>query len=933
MSIMLFPKKERSDRRARGAHCWENQEGLRSLRILRSLFVIVIALALVKAVAFAQQAPELPRFRSSVELTPMDVGVYDQRGNPVTDLKPEDFTVRVDGNPRKVVNATWIPLEAPPGPAVQPPPDGYSANDNATGGRLILLVIDQPNIRFGGTLTIRRAANAFIDRLQPADRAAVIGIGPGSPSVGFTADRPRLKKAIEAMVGQHRADSFRQHNIALSEALDVKRGTPGVLDRVIERECVGMNSNQFTDADRQMCMLEVNHEIDDLATSAQYDGQNTIAALRSILSALRAIDAPKTLVLLSEGFLMEDQVDEVSELGTLSAASRTSIYALRLDDQSFMADAAERFAPIATMNDRTARGAGLETLVASSRGALFNVVGTGETIFEHISSELTGYYLLGVESGPSDRDGRTHPIRVDVNRRGLTVRSRRAFVNATEIRKPRNAREAIAAALETPLPLSALPIRVATYSLQGPETDKVQILIHADVGTDYPASRVVALGYVITDDKGRMVDSQVANARLQPVMNGVPSALQYAGGASLPPGDYTLKLAVAEGDRVGTVEHHLHAGVLPAASLRVSDLMVGGPSGVNDQLLQPSVGYDVVFGLLHGYVEAYGNDASSVTAKYEVVADPDAAPLLEAEVTPRMAGDARAIFTKVMPIRQLPPGKYLLRVKLDSAGQTVKVSTRPFEVAAPAVLMTSATSSTVTMPTDIYLPVAESMLSRGFNAGEVSRKDTVQSFRAHVPEKALAAFDKGVQAFSHGSYPEAEVTFKSAIDPDTDSSAIIAYLAAVFAAAGNDQQAAGAWQTALIDGSDFPQVYEWLAGSLLRTRDLSTARSMLEEAVAKWPSDVRFARPLALVYATLGQGPEAMRALERHLAAHREDVDGMFMGVEWMYQLHSAGVILHTPAEDLKLAKSYADAYTKAKGPQAALVKQWVGFIENNKSR
>ena len=124
------------------------------------------------------------------------------------------------------------------------------------------------------------------------------------------------------------------------------------------------------------------------------------------------------MVLLSEGFLMQDQIDEVTELGTLSAAARTSIYALRLDDQSFMADAAERFAPIATMNDRSARGAGLETLVASSRGALFNVVGTGETIFERITSELSGYYLLGVESGPTDKDGKSHPIRVDVNRRG-----------------------------------------------------------------------------------------------------------------------------------------------------------------------------------------------------------------------------------------------------------------------------------------------------------------------------------------------------------------------------------------------------------------------------------------------------------------------------------------------------------------------------------
>ena len=83
----------------------------------------------------------------------------------------------------------------------------------------------------------------------------------------------------------------------------------------------------------------------------------------------------------------------------------------------------------------------------------------------------------------------------------------------------------------------------------------MQLLIHADVGTDYPASKVVSLGYVITDKDGHIVDSKSGDMRLPPVMNGVPSPLQFTGGASLPPGDYTLKLAVAEGDRVGTVEH------------------------------------------------------------------------------------------------------------------------------------------------------------------------------------------------------------------------------------------------------------------------------------------------------------------------------------------------------------------------------------------
>ena len=110
--------------------------------------------------------------------------MFDDRGRPIADLKPEDFTVaRRQRRPRRVVNADVdAARDAARHRPLTPPPDGYSSNDNATGGRLILIVIDQPNIRFGGTLAIRKAVNAFIDRLQPADRAAVLGIGPGSPS-------------------------------------------------------------------------------------------------------------------------------------------------------------------------------------------------------------------------------------------------------------------------------------------------------------------------------------------------------------------------------------------------------------------------------------------------------------------------------------------------------------------------------------------------------------------------------------------------------------------------------------------------------------------------------------------------------------------------------------------------------------------------------
>src|SRR5205814_2435183 len=115
------------------------------------------------------------------------------------------------------------------------------------------------------------------------------------------------------------------------------------------------------------------------------------------------------------------------------------------------------------------------------------------------------------------------------------------------------------------------------FSLKGPEAEKLQLLIHGDIGTDYSASRAVVFGYTITDASGRVVESQAGDARLPPIMNGVPSALQFSAGASLPPGEYSLKLAVVDGDRVGTIEHPIHASLGAGGDMQFSDLMVGGP--------------------------------------------------------------------------------------------------------------------------------------------------------------------------------------------------------------------------------------------------------------------------------------------------------------------------------------------------------------------
>ena len=879
------------------------------------------------AAAAAQDQP--PRFAATVDVTSIDVAVVDDRGRPITTLTPDDFTVRIDGSPRHVISAEWISLIKPaadtPVPTV---PEGFSTNESATSGRLIVIAVDEPNIRFGAAAAISKAANAFIDRLQPSDRVAVAGFGAGAPATVFTADRQRIKQAISRMAGQKQAGRIIDGDVSMtvSEAVAIDRGDAGALDQVLSRECHALRGRpDATCPDRVTTQARV------MATDANREGDQTIAGLRELLRGLRRIEGPKTLVLITEGFVMTDQT-LVTDLSGLAAAARTSLYALRLEGPMF--DAADGRRPVDAVTDRATLSQGLETLTGATRGALFNVTGTGAALFQQIEAELSGYYLLGVESDPRDRDGRPHPIRVDVPRKGAVVRSRRQLLNTpADERLARSPHQAVAAALISPLLSSALPLRVASFALQGPERDRVQLLIHADVGSDYTASKVASVAYVITDATGHMVENRAFDMRLLPVVAGVPSPLQYTAGASLPPGDYALKLAVVEGDRVGSIEHPIHAALAHApGGLALSELMVGGPIDAGE-LLQPTIGYQVNFGAVHGYIEAYGAKSDDLTVEYEIATDADSPALLNVDVPPRPAGDGRVIFTRVVPIGQLPPGPYVLRAVFSTSGRSITTLARRFEVAPPKVLMTSADalSSPSTFDTGLFLPVEDAVLHPSFEPDAVVQPSTLASFLTRIDDRAKPKFDRGLAALAARDWVKAEAAFKEAIDPDTDSTAALAYLAATFAAAGRDLQAAGAWQTALVDGTDFVEIYDWLAGALLRNHSLGEARSILEEAVGKWPNDVRFTKPLAMLYAVFGSGREAARTLERYLETRADDRDACYMAVQWIYLVHAAGAYVQNRPDDLEAAHTYANAYEKARGPQTALVRQWLTFLDNEK--
>jgi Flp pilus assembly protein TadD len=228
----------------------------------------------------------------------------------------------------------------------------------------------------------------------------------------------------------------------------------------------------------------------------------------------------------------------------------------------------------------------------------------------------------------------------------------------------------------------------------------------------------------------------------------------------------------------------------------------------------------------------------------------------------------------------------------------------------------------------VYLPVEARDLQRAFDREAALKADTLDAFQPRVPPAGRAAFDEGIAHLQKKEYRDAEASFKKAVQPDAESSAALAFLGVTYAAAGRDTQAANVWRTAMAGSDDIPQLYQWLGEALMRLKSSGEARPVFEEAASRFPADDRFAHPLAILYATFGKGVDAVRLLEKSIAKRQDDQALLFLAVEWIFNAHRVGAVVHDRAEDARLAHDYAARYLKAGGLNEPLVKQWLTYLD-----
>jgi VWFA-related protein len=685
-------------------------------RLLTSIVIVVAAAALgagpsqTPAQPGARAGPgskdsgqALPTFRGGTELVTVDVSVLDRGGRPVQGLRPDDFTVEINGQSRRVLAAELVkadadaPSAAPAAPSGRPGNAPAAARDRGPAGRRVLIAVDQSYIPPGSITPLLNAASTFVDRLTPRDQAAFVVFPEPGPQVDFTSDKEKVRAAMKGLVGQSSRMKFGDFHIGLSEALTIHdreqfltnvnsptAEDPPTVAKIMAQDCPG-----DSDEDTVRCRRQIVAQSSQMAQAIRLDSKISIRTLEAIIRPLAKVEGTKALILISASLTVETR-DDLDTLTRLAEAARMSVHTIVVDPDREDKTVSMRPLPAAQpdqftteTSDRRAAAEGLEELAADGRGGVFRLASNGSGIFDRLAQELSASYVLGVESRPEDANGDFRKVAVSVRRQQVRAHVRQAFLRSAGPSVARSLEESFQNALATPVALTELPLQLATFSQWDPGSNRVRVSLAAEVGQPGIQAGDYVVGYLITDQKQQKVADWSERQTLDVV--GRRRAQKPVGGSVLlEPGVYSLQMGIVdESGRRGTVIREMNVRRSVTDDLPASDLIIGNPPAQGQPLVL-SVEPRITGGGVAAYLELYSAapaDLDWTLVTFEIAQDADGSALVS-EAADMIDGALPSwrVATAVMDGAALLAGRYVARARVVRDGKVLGVITRPFVV-------------------------------------------------------------------------------------------------------------------------------------------------------------------------------------------------------------------------------------------------------------
>jgi VWFA-related protein len=382
----------------------------------------------------AQQPPvqppqQQPVFRLGVDSVSVDVLVTDKQGQPVSDLKPEDFEIKEDGKLQTI--DTFKLVRAGEGPAG---PTRASASSNILsieqmasetardGNRLFAIFLDDYHTRRINALRVRQQLANFVKQLQPHDLVALVY--PLLPMAAVTFSRDHDGTAMALMNFQGRKYDYTPQN-PYEERMVYQ--PPQVIERernqsvmtALEGLCLYMGGLR---EGRKNIIFVSEGFSSTLPMGVFTKGSMSPAASPMFGGTASGVDDRLSQINMSD---MQTSLRYV-----FIAASRTNTAIYTLDPRGLATNefsVEDRVDPAADRRVLTEAVDTLYQLANETDGRPIVNRNNPVPALEQILTDSSAYYLLGYISSEAPRDGKFHKIEVKVNRKDIEVRARKGY--------------------------------------------------------------------------------------------------------------------------------------------------------------------------------------------------------------------------------------------------------------------------------------------------------------------------------------------------------------------------------------------------------------------------------------------------------------------------------------------------------------------------
>src|SRR6478609_7458781 len=148
---------------------------------------LLLALILASSHGWAQSPPssqaqpdgQTPVFRSGAHLVQVNVVVHDSHGQPVNDLRKEDFSITEQGKLQQISFFSMTSADKSAGPTPTLPPHFFSnvlAENREVPTSVTVVLLDLLNTSWTDQQYARKGLLKFLEQLQPQDRIAIFSL-------------------------------------------------------------------------------------------------------------------------------------------------------------------------------------------------------------------------------------------------------------------------------------------------------------------------------------------------------------------------------------------------------------------------------------------------------------------------------------------------------------------------------------------------------------------------------------------------------------------------------------------------------------------------------------------------------------------------------------------------------------------------------------